>query len=282
MRAIAKRVLPPILVDLFRARAKPAVAGAATYRAEFSEFVANRRGIAPAEAQRLVDAASGQFEGGWGGNDYRRFTELALETFRPLYGDATEAELLETYRFHGGMDFLRMLGYVVPDASELKPILQILSKKQGARIVDYGCGLAHRSIAVARALIAAGSDVELILVDVRRELHLDFLTFVCRKNAVPMRFIEVTSNGVYPALPDHDYCEAVSVLEHLRDPVAAIEHIDAALRPGGLLLASVEDEMEEMMHVSTDLSVVRDKLVLADYVKLDSMFGATLFRKPQC
>jgi SAM-dependent methyltransferase len=282
MRAIAKRVLPPILLDLFRGGARPAPAGAAvaTYRAEFAEFVAGRRGIALSEARRLVDAAAGQFEGGWGGNDYRRFTELALETFRPLYGDATESELLETYRFHGGLDFLRMLGYAVPDASELQPILQILSKKQSVRVVDYGCGLAQRSIAVARALIAGGAEVELVLVDVRRDLHFDFLTFLCRKHAVPMRFVEVTANGVYPALPAHDYCEAVSVLEHLRDPVAAIGHIDAALHPGGLLLASVEDEMEEMMHVSTDLSAVRARLGALGYSKMAQMFGATLFRKP--
>ncbi len=228
----------------------------------------------------MITTAQEQFAGGWGGSDYRRFTELALETFRPLHNDSTDAELVDTYKFHGSIDFLRMLGYGIPVPDEIGPIVQRLSGRENVRIVDYGCGLAHRTIAVSRALILADQDVKLVLVDIRRPHHFEFLEFLCEKYGIDLDFIEVDSNRLYPDVPAHDYCDAVSVLEHVRHPLRVIENIHRTLRPGGLLLASVEDEIEEMMHVSPDLAPVRAQLRDLGYLRVTECCGAGLFQKP--
>jgi hypothetical protein len=85
---------------------------------------------------------------------------------------------------------------------------------------------------------------------------------------------------MYPPLPPHDYSDNVSVLEHIRDPLAVIENTDKALRPGGVFLAAVEDEIEEMMHISPNLKAVRDRLAALDYTPVAKCCGIPLLRKP--
>src|SRR5262249_2149050 len=148
---------------------------------------------------------------------------------------------VETYKFHGGFDFLRMLGYTRPSETELQPIVCRLSGKATVDIVDYGCGLAHRTITVARLLIANGVKVTVTFVDIRRKHHLEFLDFVCKKYGIHYKFLEVTADAFYPELPDHDYCDNVSVLEHLPRPLIVIDNIHRALRAGGLFLVAMED-----------------------------------------
>jgi hypothetical protein len=183
------------------------------YENEFVEFLVDKRDIDTQKARILVANPNKLFSGGWGGNVYRRFTELALETFRPLYDDAADALIMETYRFHVAFDFLRMLSYAIPTVQDVGPIVSRLSTRPSVQIVDYGCGLANRAIAVSRYLIAQGVKVKLYLLDIRRELHFSFLNSLCRKYEIDSEFIEVTQNNLYPELPPHDYCDNVSVLE---------------------------------------------------------------------
>lgn len=250
-----------------------------TYSTEFVEFVAQKRGINAFQAQAMVKKAEGQFKGGWGGNEYRRFTELALETFRPLFDDNADAEVIETYKFHAGFDFLRMLGYSVPTSEDIEPIVSRLSEKPFVAIVDYGFGLAHRTIAVSRCLLERGIKVKLYLVDIRRELLFQFVDFVCRKYHIDHEFIEVTLETPYPELPLHHYCDIVSVFEHIREPLTVMNNIDRALCPGGLLLALVGDAIEEMMHLSPDLKAVRDRLAALGYQQVFTCYGTPLWQK---
>src|SRR5436190_15249911 len=113
-----------------------------TYEEAFVEFIARRRNIDLERARELVTNARRQFPLGWTGNAYRRFTDQALETFRPLYDDSTDPEVIATYQFHGPLDFLRMVGYVIPGAREIEPVVSRLSTRPSVDIVDYGCGLA--------------------------------------------------------------------------------------------------------------------------------------------
>lgn len=256
------------------------VAGRTTYRAEFAEFLAERRGAGMSEALEVIRRAEERFNGGWSGPEYRRFTELALETFRPLYDEGTDAELIRTYQVHAPADFMRMLSYDIPTEADLRPIVDALATRSSVQIVDYGCGLAQRTIAVARHLASRGVEASLTFVDISRELHQDFLQFVSVKYQIPHRFVAVTADDFYPTLPEHDYCDNVSVLEHVRDPLRVIENTHRALRPGGLFLAAVADEAEEMMHVSADLEPVRKRLAVLDYLPVGQCCGASLFRKP--
>lgn len=270
----------PVVRTMYDAFMKRGLGSYETYQEDFVEFISKRRGVGLEEARRLVVSAQKQFAGGWIGDSYRKFTEQALDTFRPLYDDGTDPEVIATYKFHGPLDFLRMLGYVLPKQSEMDPILSRLSSKKTVDIVDYGCGLAHRSIAVSRRLQSKGVKVKLTLVDIRREHHAQFLDFLCRKYGINYDFIEVTPERLYPELPPHDFCDNVSVLEHIREPLLVVENTHRALRPGGLFLAYVADAIEEMMHISPDLSSVRARLRELGYVQLTKMHGVPLFQKP--
>ena len=187
--------------------------------------------------------------------------------------------MIGTYQFHGPVDFLRMLGYRIPTEADVRAIVLALAGKQQVGIVDYGCGLAHRTIAVARCLMTRGCSVKLTLVDIRRELHLEFISFLCRKHGIAHEFIEITAAQLYPPLPLHDYCDTVSVLEHVREPLRVIENIHAALQPGGVFLAAVEDEIDEMMHISANLKAVRDRLAALGYQRLAECCGVPLLQK---
>lgn len=286
VRRLAKRLLPPLVTDAIAARrsrqttAVRAVAARQTYRDDFAIYVAEKRGLTLSEARQLVRDAESQFADGWSGAEYRRFTQTALETLRPFYDECTDAELIDTYRYHAPFDFMRMIGYAVPTQGDLAAIVDRLADKRTIRIVDYGCGLAHRTIAISRLLMLRGAMVKLTLLDIRRQHHFDFLDFVCRQHRIDHDFIEVDADHLYPALPEHDLNDNVSVLEHVRDPSKVIRQTNAALCRGGLFLAAVENEAVEMMHVHPDLGIVRQQIDELGYAPLGRCCGASLFQKP--
>jgi SAM-dependent methyltransferase len=270
----------PMVRTIYNVVMQRSVGSRETYAEDFIEFVAARRGIAPHKARDLVSHAQKQFSGGWSGDEYRQFSEQALETFKPLYDDTTDREVILTYKFHGPLDFLRMLGYAVPKPKEIDEVVSRLASKGAVELVDYGCGLAHRTLAISRQLKALGCSVKLNLVDIRKELHGAFLEFLCQKHGIAHEFIEVSPEQLYPSLPTHDYCDNVSVLEHIREPVVVIDNIDRALKPGGLFLAYVADQEEEMMHISPDLSSARRRMKELGYTQIAKVQGVPLFQKP--
>jgi SAM-dependent methyltransferase len=278
LKSLAGRTL--LVRTLYNVVMKRSVGSRATYQAEFIEFVAERRGISIERARSMIEQAQRQFDGGWSGDAYRRFTDKALETFKPLFDDTTDTEVIATYKLHAPNDFLRMLGYAVPRASEIEEVVGRLRGKSQVDIVDYGCGLAHRSIAISRQLQQSGTKVKLYLVDIRKELHVAFLEFLCKKFGIDYEFLDVTPENLYPELPGHDYCDNVSVLEHVREPLRVIDNTHRALRPGGLFLAYVADQEEEMMHISPDLSATRRRLRELNYAQLAKVQGVPLFQKP--
>ncbi|MDD5209317.1 MAG: methyltransferase domain-containing protein [Elusimicrobiales bacterium] len=252
----------------------------ADYKPELIEFIAGRRGINMEAAKKLVESSANLFKGGWGGNEYWAFSNLETETLKMFYDDDTDARVIEAYQFHGPFDLLRMASYAVPTEQDMEPILSRLAEKTVVTIVDYGCGLAHRTIAVSRFLIARGVKVKLCLVDIRRELHFAFLEFLCRKYGIEHQFIEVTADKLYPELPPCDYCDNVSVLEHVREPLTVLNNTDRALKPGGLFLVLDFDAPAEMMHITPNLKVVRDRLAELKYQKAGICYGTPLLQKP--
>jgi SAM-dependent methyltransferase len=259
---------------------QPASTRPRTYGEDFIEFIAAFRGTTTVQAAELIERSQQLFAGGWAGNEFREFTGRALEALRPLHGDASVMELISTYQVHAPFDFLRMLSYPIPTDTDLSPIIDHLGRLgRNIAIVDYGCGLAHRTIAVACALRRGGVRVDLTLVDIHRGHHTDFLTFLGQKYGLNQTFVEITSDRLYPDLPAHDYADLVNVLEHLPDPVRVVDNIDRALRPGGLLLAGVGDQADEMMHVTPQLGAVRDRLAHLGYAANLDRWDATLFTK---
>jgi SAM-dependent methyltransferase len=261
-----------------RGARQPDTRPAVTYEPDFVAFVQARRRISADHAAQLVARSQQQFDGGWGGPAYRDFTSRALELLRPLHDDSSE-ELIGTYQVHAPFDFLRMLSYPIPAAAELRDITDSLAALERVDIVDYGCGLAQRSIALAGALKALGKDVHITLVDISRPLFVEFLAFLCERRGLASTFVEVQAGALFPSLPRHDFCDLVNVLEHLAEPCRALESIDRSLRDGGLLLAAVEDQADEIMHVSPNLGAVRARLAELRYRRHRDLFDATLFEK---
>jgi len=251
-----------------------------TYIGEFAEFIAYRKRIESDAAREMVERANAQFPGGWGGNVYRQLNEQLLETFRPLHGDSTDEETLQSYLFYEEFHFLRMISYSIPTPDDLRPIMERLENKKSVGIVDYGCGLATRTIALTRYLRAKGVKVRLHLVDIRRPLYLAFLDFICARADIPYQFIEVSVDNPYPELPPHDYCDNVSVMEHIREPLTVLANTDRALAKGGLLLALVDDTIHEIMHISPSLGAVRSRLKELRYQEIAEVYGTPLFQKP--
>lgn len=248
---------------------------------DFAAFVADRRGMSLDKAWQMIATAQGIFNGGWGGDEYRDFTVLLLETLRPIYDDTNDRELIETYKHHGDVDFLRMLSYPVPKHKDLEAPLRLLADKKTVEIVDYGCGMAQRTIALAKHLVASGKRVKLYQVDIRKEIFREFLGFVCRKYNIETEYIEITAENLYPELPQHDYCDNVSVLEHIREPLRVIDNTHRGLRPGGLFLAGAGDARVEMMHISPNLQACRMRLNDLGYQVVGPGWdGAPLLQKP--
>lgn len=268
-----------MLTRLWNRGVRDADAGSSeTYEADFVAFVQARRGISADHALQLVARSQQQFDGGWGGIAYRDFTSRALELLRPLYDDSRE-ELIGTYQVHAPFDFLRMLSYRIPADAEMLEIIDSLAARERVDIVDYGCGLAQRSIALAVALKAREKDAHVTFVDIRRPLFVEFLAFLCERRGLASRFVEVDADTPFPSLPGHDFCDLVNVLEHLPEPGRALDNIDRSLRHGGLLLAAVDDQEAELMHVSPNLGAVRERLVELNYSRRRELLGATLFEK---
>lgn len=230
----------------------------------FCVWNSQRLGITLAESAARFERSMAAFDGA-----YADRVHDALAVFA---GDAA-TEVFDAYQVHALPHFLRMLSYPecerewAPD----HPVLRALTGRAHVSVLDFGCGLAQTSITLARALRGQGARVSLFLVDVPT-LRAEFLVWMT--GAV---FLPCTRGQVAPPLPPADVIVATEVLEHLHDPRAAFEALDAALLPGGFLITSVGDHAAEFLHVSPDLSPIRAALAAGGYVELERH---TLYRKP--
>jgi len=94
-----------------------------------------------------------------------------------------------------------------------------------ARILDVGCGTGATTLGLRQFGAVVGMDIGGRALEVARERGIS----VARASAAQL-----------PARSDSfDLVVALDVLEHLEDDVAAAREMRAALRPGGLLLATV-------------------------------------------
>ena len=102
--------------------------------------------------------------------------------------------------------------------------LAVLSVPPGATVLDIGCGPG----VVAKALAARGCKVWGVELDPRRADS-------ARNYCVEVRESDVENVNLSAAFPDmaFDAVLFLDVLEHLRDPEAALAQAAAVLAPGG-------------------------------------------------
>lgn len=197
--------------------------------------------------------------GGHAGSDYRRFNDLSYQTFQ-VFANDSGAEVYAAYQFHAQMHFLRMLSYPDKKSDESEQIVQMLADRPSVAILDYGCGLAHRSRALARLLISQGVRVTLYLVDIPT-IRRDFLIWLGKETCIETVFLSATEETPIPILPKIDICFALEFFEHVYEPVMYLDSIAESINFGGILVTNVMDHQSEFMHVSPNLSLLRDRLV---------------------
>ena len=108
--------------------------------------------------------------------------------------------------------------------------LAVLSVPPGATVLDIGCGPG----VVAKALAARGCKVWGVALDPRRANS-------ARNYCVEVRESDVEAVNLSAAFPGiaFDAVLFLDVLEHLRDPEAALAQAAAVLAPGGSVLLSI-------------------------------------------
>jgi SAM-dependent methyltransferase len=153
-----------------------------------------------------------------------------------------------------GDEFRTAAGSAAGDSVHL-PLAAYLAGKIGDSpvIVDYGCGLGLISFEIGRLMKMA----TVYLVDMDT-LILEFARFRFKKHNIASEVITVTKKNMYPALPPHDLCIIVSVMEHLARPLEAYRNIRASLKSNGILYGNFADTKQEMFHVSPDLARLRE------------------------
>lgn len=236
---------------------------------------AERLGISAEESRRRYQRSWNAIQGGHGGRAYRRFNDLAYEFLQVLFDDS-EGEVFESYRMHAPMHFLRMLSYEDPVWSDDDPIVLAQRGRSAVTILDFGCGLAHRSRALALDLRDRGVTANLALADIVT-LRKGFLLWLGERSGISTTFLDCSAAAPIPTLPPCDVCIATEFFEHVYDPVKYFDHIDAALRPGGMLLTGASDHHAEYMHVSPNLAALRERIRERAY---QSLQPNVLFQKP--
>jgi 2-polyprenyl-3-methyl-5-hydroxy-6-metoxy-1,4-benzoquinol methylase len=238
----------------------------------FIQWNAERLSIPTAESRARYIASLRTLPGGHRGIDYREFSVLSHEIFRAFHSDSP-AEVFEAYQFHGALHFLRLLSYD-DDLRIDNSVVDDLGSLGNVCIVDYGCGLAQSSIALAERLRARGVGVTLVLVDIPT-IVTTFLRWMTGKLGLVAEFILCDASQPYPVLPPCHLCVATEVFEHLHNPLNAFDNVDAALRPGGYLCADVSDHRAEFFHVSPALGELRSQFQARSYLKV----GPAVYRK---
>lgn len=234
-------------------------------------------------AQRLgiqEDASRERFNrslaatGGHAGPAFDRFGDASHKLFQVFASD-DPAEVLDAYRLHARLHFLRMLAY--PECAMSwtgHPILAALGGQRRAVVSDLGCGLAQTSLTLAEALQAAGTRCEVCLADIET-IRTDFALWLCGHLGLQGRFIACDGDPV--AFPESDVIVATEIFEHLHEPLPYLIAVDHSLLPGGFLVTSIGDHAPGYMHVTPELGELRTYLHDRGYAEMEKH---RLYRKP--
>jgi Methyltransferase domain len=251
-----------------------AAAGMTRTQEMFLQWNAERLGISLDDSKERYAASWAVIPGGHSGRAFGKFNGAAHEVFRVFFDDNT-AEVFDTYRYHGPMHFLVMLTYPEPKWSASDLIVTELAGRSEVSIVDFGCGLAQQSRTLAEYLRDRGIKVRLTLADIPT-LRQEFLTWWGRHTGIPTTFLACTALAPIPDLPECDLCQATEFFEHVHDPVAYFERIDAKLSSGGLLVTGIMDHHSDFMHVSPRLGALRARIAERGY---DVLLADRVLRK---
>jgi 2-polyprenyl-3-methyl-5-hydroxy-6-metoxy-1,4-benzoquinol methylase len=139
-------------------------------------------------------------------NDYRRAQQLYVARMMMRYN-----------RFRGAFGLIRYMN------SQYQPW-----RRSQISVLDYGCGVADYGLSFALF------GYEVTLCDIAGG-NLDFAKWRFEQRSLAYQAIPVSDTLVYPPLGSHRIVLAGELLEHLRDPLTALNHMTQALSAGGYL-----------------------------------------------
>ena len=229
----------------------------------FVQWNAARLEISEAESFERLKHSWNTIDGGYGGDRFRNFNVTCHDVFQVLYGD-NEDELFDSYEYFAPLHMLRMLSY--PEL-KIKPdnlIVTTLQNLTHITILDFGCGLAQVSRALASFFTSKGISVNLFLADIPT-IRKDFLLYLGDRSGIKTTFLNCTRFRPIPSLPTHHICIATEFFEHVHEPIKYFEAIDSALQPEGVLVTNTADHNKEFMHVSPNLEALREALAYSNY-----------------
>ena len=233
------------------------------YDEDFVNFLMDKNNLNKEEAVKLFALGLNSFKGGFSGSDYGNFTEFFSQTFSWKYGNSEDV-YHETYKFHGPLDFFRMLSYQSytsqRDMELYKQISDFLKdKNESITLVDYGAGLAHITLTLAKILKFVNVKVKLVIIDIDRFIFKEFLKFISKRYECEVEFIDINSDNPYPKIPKFDFLQIKDVFEHVHSPEKIVDNIINSAKENSIISATTDDEGPEMMHVTRDLKHVRNK-----------------------
>lgn len=242
----------------------------------FCRWNADRLGISLQESKQRYFYSWRVLTGGHQGLRYSSLMYMQQEVFSVFFGNRPE-ELFDTYRFLGHRDLLRWISKPEAIWPTEHPIVPELCELDEVKILDYGCGLARHSRALAELLLSRGRKVHLYLVDIPTVAG-EFLTWLGENSDLSLTFIPCTRETPIPDLPEFNVCFAMEFFEHVADPILFFDRFDRSMLPGGFLLGDIGDHEEGFLHISADLSKLRQEVRNRAY---EEVRRNHIYRKPR-
>jgi mycofactocin glycosyltransferase len=210
--------------------------------------------------KRAVDAMA---------QDWERQVDPSSAASVERYYDAADAYVYDLMWWHA-------LEY---DTSPLAYVTALeLAREHGCRTaLDFGSGVG------AGALLFGRHGLQVALADVSSAL-LAFCRWRLQHRGQPARFIDLKCD----ALPEAGFqiVTAMDVFEHLCDPVHAVDRIERALAPGGILFGRfhADEDASHPQHIAHDFAATFGRLQEHGFREIwrdEWLWGHQAFQKPR-
>jgi len=189
--------------------------------------------------------------------------ERAIERFY----DQSQTTIYELMWWHTLRDDLSPLAYVTA--------LHLARQHGGRQYLDFGAGVGSGGILFAR------HGFNVTLADISSTLLL-FSQWRFKRRGLPTACIDLKAHE----LPEnaYDFVTAMDVFEHLVNPIATVEQLWKALRPGGFLYARIaaEDDEDRPQHIVQDFGPTFQRMEALGFVQVWEdkwLWGHQVFQK---
>jgi mycofactocin glycosyltransferase len=182
--------------------------------------------------------------------------------------DKSQAHLFELTWWHTLADDQTPLAYVLA--------LDFARRRPGRRYIDFGAGVG------SGAILFANHGFEVALADISSPL-LRFAEWRLTQRGLTAQTIDLKTSK----LPTNafDVITTMDVFEHLADPVAAVDQLAAALRPGGHIFGrfAAEKDPERPQHILFNFEATFRRLATHGLVEVwrdQWLWGHQVFQQP--